>query len=75
MSIKSNLGKTRKLIKQVLNKVNKTDPLHEFRIDNKFVNDKDEIANTFNFFTNIGPNLTNKISSISNLHHTSFLNL
>ena len=57
-SIKSNLGKIWNLIKQILDKGNKTDPLHEFGTDKKLVNVKDEIANAFNnFFTNIGPNL------------------
>ena len=41
MSIESNLGKTWKLIKQFLNKGNKIEPPHEFRIDNKL--GKDEI--------------------------------
>ena len=62
-SIKPSLGKTWKLIKQVLNKGNKTDPPYEFRIDNKLVNDNDEIANAFNnLFTNKGPTLAKNIS-------------
>ena len=61
-SSKSNLGKSWKIIKSVLNKSHTKNIQRTFSANGKLITDKKEIAENFNdFFVNIGPTLSNKI--------------
>ena len=59
---KSNLGKSWKIIKGILNKNNSKNVQSTFCANGRLISDKNEIAEQFNnFFVNIGPTLSNKI--------------
>ena len=59
---KSNLKKTWRILKEVINKKTSTNSCSKFKIGNQITNDKNMIAKGFNnFFINIGPTLANKI--------------
>ena len=59
---KGNLSKSWKIIKHLINQNSKTKKVHNFIIKDNLVSDRKVIAKGFNdFFTNIGPNLANKI--------------
>ena len=62
---KYNLAKSWKIIKDVLNKREKSQLNNKFVINKNIVTDPEVIANSFNsFFVNIGSNLANKIPKI-----------
>ena len=64
---KGNIRKTWLTIKHIVNGPDLSDknPIKEMKINNKIVTDPMTIANEFNkFFTNIEPNLANKISNV-----------
>ena len=64
---KGNIRKTWLTIKHIVNGPDLSDknPIKEMKINNKIVTEPMTIANEFNkFFTNIGPNLANKISNV-----------
>ena len=63
--VKGNITKTWLTIKHIVNGPDFPikNPIKKMKINNKIVTDPMTIANEFNkFFTNIGPNLANKIS-------------
>ena len=65
--VKGNIRKTWLTIKHIVNGPDLSDknPIKEMKINIKIVKDYMTIANEFNkFFTNIGPNLANKISNV-----------
>ena len=70
---KSNIKATWKILNEVINK--KRSQLKfpsSFKVDNTEISDPTEIANRFcNYFSNIGPNLAQKIQSIPNSHFNS----
>ena len=70
---KNNLSKSWKIIKEVINKNKKCSLLPEkFLINNKEINNKQEIADAFNkYYVNIGPNLckNNNDASISPMQY------
>jgi hypothetical protein len=71
---KDNIKETWKLIKSLLNKKKTNTEASRFIYNNRVINDKKEIADKFNeYFTNIGPNLSQKIQPSSNIHITDFL--
>ena len=64
---KGNIRKTWLTIKHIVNWPDLSDknPIKQMKINSKIVADPMTIANEFNkFFTNIGPNLANKISNV-----------
>ena len=64
---KGNIRKTWLTITHIVNGPDLSDkkPTKEMKINNKIVTDPMTIANEFNkFFTNIRPNLANKISNV-----------
>ena len=62
---KYNLAKSWKIIKDVLNKREKSQLNNKFVINKNIVTDPEIIANSFNsFFVNIGSNFANKIPKI-----------
>ena len=70
---KNNMRKTWKLIKDALNKTKRQSNAQNFNINNRTVDDKQLIANTFNnFFLNIGPNIAKNIPH-SDLDFNHFL--
>ena len=59
---KSNMIKSWKIIKYIINKKSTTKTSNKFIIDNKETDDKSYIANRFNeFYTNLGPSLAKKL--------------
>jgi hypothetical protein len=74
-SVKSDLGKTWRIIKKVINKNNNPELRTEFRINNNMSSDGKVIVDAFNkFFVNVGPNLAKKISVPNNINHSSYFN-
>jgi len=66
--VKTNIKHTWSLIKTVLNNNNKTDLFDSIKVNNKTVNDKQQIANEFNkYFVNIGPNLAQSLPNTPNI--------
>lgn len=71
--IKSNTKATWRILNEVINKKRTKPKLPlSFKVDNGEISDPTEIANRFcNYFSNIGPNLAQKIQSIPNSHLNS----
>ena len=69
----SNIRKTWKGIKEIINLNNKQgEQVNQLRQNNKIIDNDEEISNTFNkFFTNVGPQLDNDIPQFKtpNGHH------
>ena len=72
---KNNLSKSWKIIKEVINRNKKSNPLPEsFLINDKEIGNKQEIADAFNkFYVNIGPNLC-KSNITSNSSPMQYMN-
>lgn len=75
MNFSSDMKRTWQSINKVLGRSQtKSDYPESFKIDNRLVSDKQEIANCFNdFFTNIGKNLADSIQPPSGIDYKSFL--
>ena len=68
------LKKTWSTISKVISPPSKKEHPEFFNINNTKIYDKNKIANSFNqFFTNIGHNLADQISTDSNLNDGDFL--
>ena len=69
-SVKSNIKATWRILNEVMNKKrSKSKFPSSFKIDSTEISNSMEIADTFcNYFSNIGPNLGNKIQAIPNSH-------
>ena len=72
--VKNNTRQTWKLLNEMIHKrKNKPKSSSLFKCNNQEISDPTEIANRFcNYFSNIGPNLANKIPR-TNVSHLSFL--
>ena len=72
---KTDMKKTWQTINTIVQKKKKGLSFPNYFMDGtKVITDKLEIANKFNlFFTNIGPNLANKINIPSNINHKRYL--
>ena len=66
MNCQSDIKKTWKIIKNIVNKIKARQSQSKFKLnDESFTTDGSIISNTFNdFFINIGPNLAGKIPSV-----------
>ena len=63
---KSNLRKSWKVLKEVLNKKKQASCYSRFLINNTISTDKQKISNGFNdFYTNVGPSLASEIPSVN----------
>ena len=61
---KSNMKKSWRILKEIINKKKTTKACSKFQINGSYTTDKQKIANGFNkFFINVGPNLASKIPS------------
>ena len=69
------IRKTWKLINDILSKAKRQPSQKRFKEGENIIYDKAEIAHKFNnFFTNIGPNLANKINSNTDKSHPFYMN-
>ena len=72
---KHDVKNTWKTISDILSKSSKkSNPIKEIKLQDKIIQDKTEICNSFNnFFVNIGPDLALNIKPSKNVHFTSYL--
>ena len=73
--LKNDSKKTWKQINDLISSRNKYKQHNYFKANDSILTDHTDIANNFNsYFTNIGPNLANKIQNVNPMNPLSYLN-